>query len=104
MTQNTVIWTPKSVDTPFCPLFSQICCTTVFATTNSTGLSDLTSARGLTLQTCLLYPLVREASRTAVVSYRMRCRTLRIAASCLLASISVLGPSTASIFRFSWLV
>ena len=47
MTQNTVIWTPKSVETPFCWLFSQICCTDVCAATTSTGLSDLRSARGL---------------------------------------------------------
>ena len=43
-------------------------------------------------------------SRTAGVSYRKRCRTLRVAASCLSASISVLCPTTASSFRFSWLV
>ena len=47
MTQNTVIWTPKSVETLFCRSFSQICCTTVFAATNSTGLSDLLSAVSL---------------------------------------------------------
>ena len=47
MTQSTVIWTPKSVETPFCRSFSQICCTDVFAATNFTGLSDLRSARGL---------------------------------------------------------
>ena len=47
MTQNTVIWTPKSVQTPFCRLLLQICCTTDLAATNSTGLSDLLSARVL---------------------------------------------------------
>ena len=41
MTQTTVIWAPQSVETPFCRSVSQICCTTVFAATNSTGLSDL---------------------------------------------------------------
>ena len=47
MTRNTVIWTLKLVETPFCQSFSQMCYTTVFAATNSTGLSDLLSARGL---------------------------------------------------------
>ena len=47
MTQTTVIWTPKSVQTPFCQSFSQICYTTVFAATNFTRLSDLLRACGL---------------------------------------------------------
>ena len=47
MTGNTVIWTPKSVETPICQSFLQICYTAVFAATSSTGLSDLLSARGL---------------------------------------------------------
>ena len=47
MTRNMVIWTLKSVETPFYQSFLQISSTTVFAATNSTGLSDLLSARGL---------------------------------------------------------
>ena len=47
MTQNTFIWDLNSVATPFCHTFQQICHTTVFRATNSTGLSDLVSARGL---------------------------------------------------------
>ena len=47
MTQNMVIWTLKSVETVFCRSSSQICSTTVFVGTNSTGLSDLLSARVL---------------------------------------------------------
>ena len=47
MTQNTSIWAPNSVQSPFCHWFSQICHTTVFAATSSTGLSGLLSAPGL---------------------------------------------------------
>ena len=47
MTQYTFIWAQNSVETPFCHSFSRICHTTVFPATNSTGLSDLLSARGL---------------------------------------------------------
>ena len=47
MTRNTVIWTLKSVETPFGQSVSQICHTIVFAKTNSTGLSNLLSAPGL---------------------------------------------------------
>ena len=47
MTRKTVIWSPNSVETPFCRSISEICYTTVFAATNSTGLSDLLSVRGL---------------------------------------------------------
>ena len=47
MTQSKVIGTPKSVQTPFCQAFSQICYTTIFAATNFSRLSDLLSARGL---------------------------------------------------------
>ena len=54
MTLNTVIWTLISVETPFCQSFSQICYTTAFAATNSTGLSDLLSARGLAHCGCQL--------------------------------------------------
>ena len=46
MTRNTVISGLKSVETVFCRSVSKICRTTVFAATNSTGLSDLLSARG----------------------------------------------------------
>ena len=45
--ENTSIWALNLVETPFCHSFSQICYTRVFASTNSTGLSDLLSARGL---------------------------------------------------------
>ena len=47
MTRNTVFWTLNSVETPFCQWVSQICYITVFVATNSTGLRDLLSARGL---------------------------------------------------------
>ena len=47
MTGNTFIWALNTVEMPFCHLVSQICYTTAFSATNSTGLSDLLSARGL---------------------------------------------------------
>ena len=53
MTQNTLIWTAKSVGTPFCRSISQICCTTVLAATHSTGLSNVLSVRGLAHSQCI---------------------------------------------------
>ena len=53
MTRNTVISALKSVQTPFSQSFSQKYYTTVFAATNSTGLRDLLSVRGLAHSHCI---------------------------------------------------
>ena len=62
MTRNTVIWTLNSVETPFCQSFSQICYKTCFASTDSTGVSDLLSARGVTHSQCITHPFLASFS------------------------------------------
>ena len=87
MTQNKVIWIPKSVETPFCRSVRKSVAQPSLLRPIPPDLATYSvreaSRTHIAIQTLLSYPLVRKASHTAGVSYRMRRRTLHVAASCL---------------------